>query len=589
MKTKPLITAAAICSLSAAWVCESVAQTNPELPPPGTPVSSPVPPSSPASDATPRGPDLSEPPKPGVPESKGDEKPKEEAIPLAGYRNGLLYIRDSKDLFILYPSARIQADQYNYFGPGVSDTSLKRTFAFRRVELELGGEFYTRWQWKIEAVFGNTALDNTSGRATETTAAAPGVAPSATSGQYASAQTARLTATTGNVFLNYHADSLLNLQIGQTQMPFSSENQTSSKYNPFMEKALANRVLGPVVANGFDTGVTVWGTTENRFFTYGVAFGNGSGTARVSPDGRGDLMGRVYFRPLVDRKDIGVLKDAQIGASAMYGSRDPVWSYYDYNSMTTQGLFTFWSPVYTNASIGRRVHVLPANGQKAFAGEIRVPFSMFDIASEVVYVDNGTREAAEGYQSQNPNTAAGTLGYGHMHGLGYHVTASAWVFGPRDAGGAQGVWAPQHADFKKPNAVPTSSVQIVARWEQVRLTYDGYDKGNATTATGAAAFTGVGPYDGKIKVDALSLGVNYFFTKNIRLTAQGTRYNFPDSAPTSASFPGGPVCSAASCANRAAAPAQSLPAPKAGTTTSPGDRDNGHSLYEVLFRAQLGF
>ncbi|WP_394846533.1 hypothetical protein LZC95_03605 [Pendulispora brunnea] len=41
-------------------------------------------------------------------------------------------------------------DHLSYFGPGIGDTSLKPTFAFRRVRLSLAGQFLKRWDFRIE-------------------------------------------------------------------------------------------------------------------------------------------------------------------------------------------------------------------------------------------------------------------------------------------------------------------------------------------------------------------------------------------------------------------------------------------------------
>lgn len=399
-------------------------------------------------------------------------------------------------------------------------------------------------------------------------------------------------------YLNYRVDPALNFRVGQGLTSFTLENATSPRYLPFMEKALPTRVLGSQVANGIDIAAMIWGVLGNDSMTYTVAIANGAGPNRLDTDGRGDLISRVYFRPLASRPGAGVFKDLHVGGSLSYGSRDPLWTNYDYNSMTTQGNYAFWKPTYANASIGRTVRVIPANTQIAAAGELRLPIGVFDLTSEVVYVDNGTREAADGYQNQNPAYAPGTLGFGHMHGFGYYVLGGAWLFGPRTGGRIGEVFKPMHLDLSKPNTPSEGALQALVRWEQMNLRYDGYSQTSPLTAKGAPAFTGVGPYDGDIKVNALSIGLNYWATKLIRLTGQWTTYMFPGSAPTTPTQPGGPVCNATGCSNRAAAPAQSLPAMPQSAPASPNPvvpqsqleaRDQGHSLHELLFRAQVAF
>ncbi|WP_394834329.1 OprO/OprP family phosphate-selective porin [Pendulispora rubella] len=509
--------------------------------------------------------------------------------PLAGYRAGGFFLRDEKDLFILYPSLDLQIDHYNYFGPGVGDTNLKSTFAFRRTRLTFAGEFLKDWTFRLELEMGRTALDNLNGR-DETSAAAPGAAPTATSGQYAPAQTARVVAQLVGAWVGYRVHPALNFRVGQALTSFSMENSTPPRSLQFMEKSLATRVLGSQVANGVDLHGLLWGTLGEDIVTYTVAFVNGAGPNRLDTDGRGDLMTRVYVRPLSTVSGIGELKGLHFGGSFSYGSRDPTWTHYDYNAMTTQGNYAFWRPNYRNSLIGRNVHVVPANNQIAAAGELRVPFSIFDLMAEVVYVDNGTREVVEGYQSQNPAYGPGTLGFGHMHGFGYYLHGGVWLFGPRTGGRIGETFKPARLNLSKPDSPHESSLQAMVRWEQVSLRYDGYSKTSAVTATGAPAFTGVGPYDGDIKVNAISGGLNYWATRHIRLTAQWTTYLFPDSAPPTPTHPGGPVCDAVACANRAQAPAQSLPGTPSNVPQSQLEaRDNGHSLHELLFRAQVTF
>src|SRR5450432_1152897 len=65
--------------------------------------------------------------------------------PLAGWHNGLFYLRDYTDNFRLYLQGRAQIDAYTYFGPGVAETTLKPTLFLRRIRPELSGEFLGNW------------------------------------------------------------------------------------------------------------------------------------------------------------------------------------------------------------------------------------------------------------------------------------------------------------------------------------------------------------------------------------------------------------------------------------------------------------
>jgi hypothetical protein len=91
--------------------------------------------------------------------------------------------------------------------------------------------------------------------------------------------------------------------------------------------------------------------------------------------------------------------------------------------------------------------------------------------------------------------------------------------------------------------------------------------------------------DGNIKVNAFSLGLNYWATKHIRLSANYVLNMFPSSepvSPTTAKTPTSPASISQSSANRALAP---------GNTIAPGSnndaRDNGHTLNEFLLRCAV--
>src|SRR5690242_16907117 len=75
----------------------------------------------------------------------------EEEAPLAGFHNGLFYLRDRTDVFRLYVMGRVHVDAIGWLGPGVTslgpDSGLKTTFQLRRARPEIGGEFFQDWQW----------------------------------------------------------------------------------------------------------------------------------------------------------------------------------------------------------------------------------------------------------------------------------------------------------------------------------------------------------------------------------------------------------------------------------------------------------
>ena len=469
--------------------------------------------------------------------------------PLAGWHNGVFFLRDASDNYRLYLQGRAQVDFYGFAGRGVADTTLKPTLFLRRIRPEIGGELFKSWWFSIAGDFGATNVDNPKGT-NETSAANPGAAPTDTSGKYASAQTSRVSAAPTDVFLNYRAHSLLNVQVGQFDAPFTMENRTSDKYIPFMERSLAVRAVG--IPTNKEIGLMLWGELTNKSWFYSAGLFDGDGQNRLNTDGRGDFMARTFVHPLAS--DPTELANLQIGLSLRYGSRNNRFSNYDYSGMSTQGGFGFWNPTYSGSE--GTTHILPSGTQVGLAGELRVPVSIVDLTSEVVYIKNNTREVQEGFQA----TPGSNLRLGDLHGLSYYVQAGIW-FGKRDISGLPGYENMTHVDFTRPDAPPAHAVQLLAKWEQVHLNYESASRAGTADAKNA---------DGAIKVNAFSLGVNYWASKHIRLTANYVLDVFPDSAA------GG------SSANRALAPGNTL-----AKGLNDAARAGAHSLHEFLLRAAV--
>jgi hypothetical protein len=488
--------------------------------------------------------------------------------PLAGYRGGLFYLRDANDNFRLYVTARAQIDMYNYFGPSVTDTTLKSTFALRRIRPELAGEFLGSFSFWVAGDFGSTAFDNPKGT-TESYASAPGKAPTATSARFASAETPTYHAAPTDVWVNVRGGDLVNVQIGQYNPPFTMEGVMSEKVMPFMERSLGARTLAVPLTK--DIGAQAWGITDDRLFYYALGVFNGDGQNRPNPDNRFDVMGRVVVHPLAQVVDDKVLKDVHIGASFRAGDRDPNYVDYDMAALTTQGNYGFWSPTYTSSK--GYTHIIPAGRQLGFAGELRIPVSIVDLTSEVVYINDGTREALDGYVATNSER------FGSFKGFSYYVTAGIWLFGPRDVTGLPGYNLPPHLDLSKADPPdPKTALQLLVRWEQLKVTYDSASRAGTADAKNV---------DGDIKTNVLSFAANYWATRHVRLTAQYDFNAYPGSAPTSPSSKTDPAQDAS---QRATAPANNLPYNNA-TPGAPQNvsRDTAHVLHEVLFRAAIAF
>ena len=501
-------------------------------------------------------PDAALPAAPGAPNA-GLAK---DGAPLAGYRDGLFYLRDVNDDYRMYLQGRAHLDFYSYAGPGVSDTTLKPTLFLRRARPEISGEFFHRVWFMIAGDFGATAVDNPRGT-NETAAAAPGVDPTAASARYSSAQTVKLSAAPTDVYLNFRAEKWLNFQIGQFDAPFTMENRTSEKWGtPFMERSLTVRDVA--VPTQKQIGLMVWGEAL-KVINYSIGLFDGEGQNRTNADSKGDLFARVYVTPLSSRTD--ALKNLEFGVSAREGSRDHNWVNYDVPAMTTQGQYTFWNPTYTSS--GGLTHIIYSGRQQGIAGEARIPYGLVDLTGEFAYIDKGTREALDGYQS-SPSPR-----FGSLRGYSYYVEFGYWPLGNRDINGLPGVQNPPHIDFDKPEKKNRDrALQLLAKWEQVRVNYSSARRSGTADAKNA---------DGDIRVNAFSLGANYWLTKHLRLTANYVLNVFPDSAPVSASSAGGPAWTSK---QRAQAPGNTL---SAGVNDDA--RSHAHVLHEMLARFAVAF
>ncbi len=533
---------------------------------PAPPVPPPPPGDAPVGPAAPLPPDDGASPTAPEGATTPDSALAKDGHPLAGYHDGLFYLRDPNDNFRLHLQTRAQVDFYSYLGPGVPDTTLKPTMFLRRIRPEITGELFHKWWFMVGGDFGASALDNPKGTNAANTGD-PTKAPDPTTGlppptpRYGSAQTARVSAAAADVFLNYRPASIVNIQVGQFDAPFMLENRTSDKYLQFMERSLAVRAVG--IPTNKEIGAMVWGETQSRVLFYSVGLFNGEGQNRLAADSRPEVMARVFAHPLVTLINDPVLKDIQIGGSFRYTAKDKKYIEYDYPGLTTQGNYAFWSPVYKGAA--GYTHIIPSGDQLGLAAELRVPVSMFDLTGELVYIKNNTREAIEGYETTN------TERMGDMSGISYYLQLGFWPIGTRDINGAPGYENMPHVDFKKPVVTkPPRALQLLAKWEQLALTYSSASRAGIADAKNI---------DGDIKVNAFSLGANYWITKHIRLSANYVLNMFPDSAPTSVTAQGGPVQTGT---NRAIAPGNTLS--KGVNDTA---RDTAHEVHELLFRVAV--
>ncbi len=491
-----------------------------------------------------------------------------DGYPLAGRVGEYFYLRDANDDFRIYFGGRAQVDAYVPFGAGVTSSAagsgLEPTFFIRRARPELAGEFLGHWQWMISADFGRTAVGNANGQIatpTCTVAAKTGVQTCVL--RDSGVESASYTAQLQDVYMNFRAADAFNIEAGQILIPFTLENRTSPNFTPFLENSLPVRTIG--APNLRDIGVMAWGETEASLFHYEVGIFDGDGPNVLNQDSNFDGIGRIFTHPFVNTNT--PLKTLQIGASGRYGVRSAKTVGYDYPSLTTQEGYSFWKPTYTDSN-GNLIHIIPSNDQVTLAGELYWPVSFVDLTSEFVYADHDTREARDGYQLAYPDTER----YGTMKGYSYYVQLGVWLAGDRQNVRRPGYQDPRHIDFSKPLPPTTSSVELLAKFEQLHLTY---------ASASRAGTPDVKSPDGDIDVDVVSFGATYWITRRVRLSLNYDWNLFPGSEPGTPSAVGEPKQSSS---QRAVGPAQVLAIGVDDTA-----REGTHTMSELTARAQVAF
>jgi phosphate-selective porin len=414
-------------------------------------------------------------------------EPANEPFARLDYSDGSFFLRSVNDNMIFVPGARAHIDVYSFGGSGVSDyqrangTGLKTNLFFRRFVLEFGGIIRKKWFYWLGGNFAPTTVDGNQ-------------APLSTANVY-------------DGFVGYLPTDRIRVYFGMYNAPFTMENTTSSRWLDMMERALVVRTLATPYNKA--EGLMVWGETEHKHFEYQAGIFGGDGMNRPNVDNRADGMVRLVVRPLATRSD--ALKRFHVGGGARLGWRDKTFTQYDAPALSTPGGYQFWQPSYT-ADDGAKIHVLTAGRQAAASGEFYLPFERWDVRGEVVYINENRHEVAE------TNKARG-LRSGLFSGYGGYLQGSFWLAGsPRISGNPAGLYGVTKMPTGPGNQYPFA-LQLVARAEIMRMNYDanknaGADAGKLSAKTN------------NIDVNAYQLGLNYWATRHIRLTAEYSLYQF---------------------------------------------------------------
>lgn len=439
----------------------------------------------------------------------------------AGYRGGA-FLRDSEDNVRVQLRGRLHLDFHSFFDAGKDELEadagsilLSPRLSLRRARVEVAADLWRRWFVLFGLDFGAQPINNATG-GQEISAGLPGQSPTEATARFASFQTPNPSATLANAYVDYTFLRQLHVMMGQVQAPFSMENRTGNNTHTWLERNMAIRSF--VVPNSKEIGATLWGDLNDvQTLSYELGVFLGDGPNRPQVDGYADFIGRVFARPWARSGKTSAYDKVQVGLSFQGGARDPQFVAYDYPAITTAFGWALWNPRYKD-STGRIVHIIPSGGQTRVGGELRIPINRFDFRAEAYWVDNGTREAVDGFQMKYSER------FGNIAGLGYYAQLSFWPWGDSFVTPDPGQWRPPRLDLSSSKAPNTNNqgVEVTAIFAGIDATYDGASRdGTYDTKTPGAS----GGPPTRVSVHEVGVGATYWHSQFVRVSVNYLAYH----------------------------------------------------------------
>ena len=291
-----------------------------------------------------------------------------------------------------------------------------------------------------------------------------------------------------DVYINYRRFRAAQVQVGRFKMPFSLEQTTGIFNINFIERSLIASELAPAR----DRGVMVHGRLASNRIDYatGVFRRDGDSTRFAGPSVDGTWAGRIVLHPWENTKSR--LRSAQFGVNATSGSLFE--GLYGMRARTLSGT-VFFEPVYVK---GRRLR-LGVDG--------RWTPSSISVQGEYIRVSDARNGQGLG-DVDLPDAIA----------QGWYVSGTWAITGESKGGGGL------DPDNPFPNK-GIGAVELAARIEELRF-------GSAGTA-GEPPFSN--PRAANILPNRdriLTLGVNWYLNRFVRLTVNGTRETLQDPVRT---------------------------------------------------------
>jgi hypothetical protein len=316
-----------------------------------------------------------------------------------------------------------------------------------------------------------------------------------------------------------HSDAFA-VRLGQFPQPVTFENIRPILNVDFMDQS---RLLAIAAPNSLDTGVMIFGTPGP--FAYGLGLSNGEGARRSPVDGSGDLSGRISAAINRDGEN-----RVRFGASGRYAVVDPrtSWSDAPVGGFTTVRGYQFWNPTYflntpppsqlLPAPPPTPVSVLPSGAQRMIGADIVLQLGDFSLQAEGAYIDFGRREATR----TAPNVED-TLRSGSLSGPLYYATLGYWIYGGTPALKNLRWDEPLFKLGGKKKEQPfQTSVQLLARWEQLFLSYDSTSRSALGVERGL-----LDQQTQRLRADILQIRLEAWMSTRFLLAGEWSLYGFP--------------------------------------------------------------
>jgi phosphate-selective porin OprO/OprP len=270
---------------------------------------------------------------------------------------------------------------------------------------------------------------------------------------------------------------------GQFKVPFSWEELTSDNFIDFVERSVMNNLSPP-----YDVGGMVHGTLFSGMTEYAVGIFNGTGQNNTETNDSKDFAARLLVRPF-RLLNIPALEKFHIAGHVTYGKETIAAPAANAQSLQgqTDGKFVFFQRVSTR---GDRLRV---------GGEAVYAYGPFSLYGEYVH----TEEDRDGL-------GPGGTNLDDVTGQGWYVAGTVFVTGQEKVPGKAPKVKPAN-----PYTGDYGALELVARYAQLDFSSD----------------SPLAPNPGGNRVDALTVGFNWYLSTNVRLMFNWTQNWFENRSP----------------------------------------------------------